>query len=151
MAFVAPALAAVGGGSAVAGGIAVAGLALGAMSAVQQKKAGAMQAAELKAQAKTEAVAAQQRENERRRNLIRALAAQNAAAGAAGVTTDGSVEAIARRDIRDAHNDLLYHNANTQHRQSALRAQATNAVRVANINAAGSLLDSANRAYRALG
>jgi hypothetical protein len=147
MAFVLPALAAVGGGSAVAGGVAVAGLAVGAYSAIQQKNLGDDQKAELKAQAKTEGVAAQQREVERRRNLIRALASQNAAAGAAGIETSGSVEALARRDIRDSHNDLLSNSINTQARQRALRSQASNAARAGRTNAATSLLDSGRQFY----
>ena len=151
MAFVLPALAAAGGGSAIAGGIAIAGLGLGVASAYQQRKAGLIQQAELKAQAKTEAVAAGQQQIERRRSLIRALSAQNAAAAAAGVETSGSIEAIARRDIRDAQNDLLVSGVNTQSRQRALRSRASNAVRVGNASAATSLLDTADKAYRALG
>lgn len=126
-------------------------VAVGAYSAIQQKKAGDIQAAELKAQAKTEAVAAGQREIDRRRNLIRALSSQNAAAGAAGVETSGSVAAIARSDIRDASNDLLYSNMNSTARQRALRSQAGNASRIGRTNAAVSLLDSADKAYRAVG
>lgn len=151
MAFVAPALASIGGGSALAGGLAVAGLAAGAYTAVQQKRAGDVQAAALRAQAKTEAVEAGRREIERRRNLIRALASQNAAAGAAGIETSGSLEAIARRDIRDAQNDLLYSTINSEARQRALRAQASNAARVGRTNAALSLIDTADRAYRVFG
>lgn len=151
MAFVVPALAAVGGGSAVAGGIAIAGLAAGAYSALQTRQAGQAQKAQLQAQAKTEAVAAQQREIERRRNLIRALASQNAMAGAAGITTDGSVGAIARADINNAQNDLLYDTANSVSRQRALRSQASNAGRIANANSAVTLLDTVDKGYKALG
>jgi hypothetical protein len=151
MAFVVPFLAAAGGGSAVAGGLAIAGLAAGVYSAAQTRKAGQEQKDQLRAQAKTEGVAAQQREIERRRNLIRALSSQNAAAGAAGITTDGSAGAIARADIRDAQNDLLYSTANSTARQRALRSQASNAARVGNTNAAVSLLDTADKGYKALG
>lgn len=149
MAFIPAGLAAIGGGSAVAGGVALAGLAVGAYSAIQQKNAADDQRAEIKAQAKTEALAAAQRENERRRNLIRALASQNAAAGAAAIETSGSVEALARRDIRDAHNDLLSSTANSAARQRALRSQASNAARVGRMNAATTLLDAGRRFYNA--
>lgn len=151
MAFVVPALAAVGGGSAVAGGIAVAGLAAGVYSGIQTYQAGQAQKAQLQAQAKTEGVAATQREIERRRNLIRALASQNAQAGAAGITTDGSVGAIARSDINDAQNDLLYSTANSDARQRALRGQASNAARIGTAGAATSLLDTAQTGYKSLG
>lgn len=126
-------------------------LAVGAYSAYQTKKVGLIQRAELKAQAKTEAAAAGQQQIERRRSLIRALSSQNAAAGAAGIQTSGSVEAIARRDIRDARNDLLVGDMNSQARQRSLRSQGANSVRVANANATSSLIDSANTAYRAMG
>jgi hypothetical protein len=122
--------------------LAAVGLASGAYAAREQKRQGAIQSAELKAQAKTEAVAAGASALERRRALVRALSSQNAAAGAAGIETSGSVEAIARRDIRDAQNDLLYSTMNSDERQRALRAQASNAVRVANTKATVSMLDS---------
>lgn len=148
MGWVVPALAYVGGGSAVAGGVTLATLAAGAYAGIEQKKAGDAQAAQYKAEAKTEAAAAAQREVERRRNLIRALASQNAAAGAAGIQTDGSVEAVARRDIRDSQNDLLYSNLNTQARQRALRSQASNAQRAGRTAAVTSLMDTGRTAYQ---
>lgn len=151
MAFVVPLLAAAGGGSAVAGGIALVGLGLGVASAVQQRNAGKDQEALLKSQAKNESIAAEQREIERRRSLVRALASQNAAAGAAGIETGGSASAIARADIRDAQNDLLYDTYNSSARQRALRSQASNAARIGNTNAAVSLLDTARTAQRELG
>lgn len=131
--------------------LAGASVAVGAYSAVQQRKAGLIQSAELKAQAKTEAVAAGQQQIERRRALIRALSSQNAAAGAAGIEFGGSPEAIARRDIRDAQNDLLVAGLNSTNRQRALRSQASNSVRVGNANAATSLLDTAYKGYKELG
>lgn len=149
MAFVVPVLATLGGGSAVAGGLAVASLGVGIAGAAQQRKAGEIQSAELKVQAKTEAVAAGQQQIERRRSLLRALSSQNAAAGAGGVETSGSVEAIARRDIRDAQNDLLVDGMNTQSRQRSLRSRASNSVRIGNANAATSLLDSGKKFYEA--
>lgn len=127
------------------------GVGAGVYSARQQYKVGLIQQAELKAQAKTEAVAAGQQQIERRRNLIRALSSQNAAAGAGGIETSGSVEAIARRDIRDAQNDLLVGDMNSQARQRALRSQASNAARIGRANAATSLLDTADKAYRTMG
>jgi len=131
----------------------IAGLsaAAGVYSAAKQVQIGKIQQAELKAQAKTEAVAAGQQQIERRRALIRALSSQNAAAGAAGVEFGGSLEAIARRDIKDAQNDLLVLGMNSQNRQRALRSQASNSTRIANANAATSLLDTINSTYKAAG
>lgn len=151
MAFIPAALAVVGGGSAIAGGVALAGAAVGIYSAIQTKKAGDLAAADLKVQAKTEEVAAKAREIDRRRNLIRALSSQNAAAGAAGVETSGSIEAIMRRDIKDAQNDLLTGNMNSQAKQRALRSQASNAQRVGTTNAVASLMDTTDKTYKALG
>jgi hypothetical protein len=134
MAFAAAAVPLLLGGAAIASGV---------QSYRESKYQGEVQAQELKAQAKTEAVAAGQQQIERRRALIRALSSQNAAAGAAGIETSGSVAAIARSDIRDASNDLLYSNLNSDARQRALRSQASNARRIGNTRANMSLLDSA--------
>lgn len=130
----------------VLGGAAVAS---GVMSYRESDYQGKVQAAELKAQAKTEAVAAGQQQIERRRALIRALSSQNAAAGAAAIETSGSVEAIARRDIKDAQNDLLYSTMNSDARQRALRSQASNAARIGRVNANLSLVDTAANVARA--
>jgi hypothetical protein len=154
MAFAAPLLpllATVGGGSAIAGGIAVAGLAAGVASAAMQYKAGQAQSAQYKEQAKSEEVAAGQREIERRRSLIRALSAQNASAGAAGVETSGSIGGIIRRDIKDNQNDLLYDSANTKTRQRAFRSRASNSVTQGTIGAATSLIDTGKTYYKARG
>lgn len=145
------ALAAVGGGSAVAGGITIATAAAGVYSAYQQAEAGKALAAEKKAEAKREGDAARQEEIERRRNLMAVLAQRTAAAGAAGVTTDGSIGTLTRRDIRDNRNDLDVSNVNTRARQRALRSQGVSARRTGYAGAASSLLDSASKLYEARG
>lgn len=127
---------------------AVAGVVAGGISAYNTAKAGKIQAADLKVQARTEESAARQREIDRRRSLLRALASQNAAAGAAGIETGGSFGAIVQRNIADNANDLLVDNANTQARQQALAARASNAVKSANTAAAASLLDTASNTYK---
>lgn len=146
-----PALAAIGGGSAVAGGIAVATAAVGVYSAYQQMEAGKALSAEKKMEAQREGDAARQEEIERRRNLMAVLAQRSAAAGAAGVTTDGSIGALTRRDIRDNRNDLDVSNVNTKARQRALRSQGRSAMTAARAGAASSLLDSAGKLYGARG
>lgn len=144
-------LAALGSGSAVAGGITLATAAVGVYSAFEQVKAGQALAAEKKQEAVREGDAARQEEIERRRSLMSVLAQRSAAAGAAGVTTDGSIGALTRRDIRDNRNDLGISNANTAARQRALRGQAKSAIRTSRAGAAGSLLDSAGKLYEARG
>ncbi len=146
-----PVLAAVGGGSAVAGGITLATAAAGAYSAVQTHEAGQEARAEAKQAAVREADAARGEEIERRRALMRVLSSRAAKAGADGVTTDGSIGAITRRDIRDNRNDLLTSTVNTQARQRALRSQGNSAARAATARAANSLLDSAKSVYKARG
>jgi len=146
-----PALAALGGGSAIAGGITLATTAMGVASAMEQAKAGSEARAEAKAAAGREAIAGREEEIARRRELQRVLAMRNAGAGAGGVATDGSIGALTRTDIRDNRNDLLISGYNSAARQRALRSQGTQAKRVGNIRAAGSLLDSAKGLYQAAG
>jgi hypothetical protein len=149
MAFVAPILAAAGGGSAVAGGIALASAAAGVYSSVQQAKAGAAQAAQYKEAAAREADSARQDEIDRRRALVRGLAERAAYAGAAGIATDGSLGTLTRTDIKDNRNDLLVSGINSRTRQRALRGQASSARTQGNAAAVGSLLDTANDLYKA--
>src|SRR3990172_11576447 len=80
-----------------------------AASAVKQENALA---------SRREGDAARGREIERRRQLMRALAAQSAQAGAAGGAPNA---AIAGADIKSAASDLLYDKANTAAEQSLLR------------------------------
>jgi len=147
MAFLAATPAILGGmsvGTAVAVGTTVAA---GAYSAVQARNAGIAQSNELKAQSRVEGLAAKQNEIERRRDLIRALSSQNAAAGAAGVTTDGSIGTIMKRDIRDNQNDLLVGDANASAQARLRRSQASNSRQQGNIRAVTSLLDTGKSTY----
>lgn len=146
-----PVLAAAGGGSAVAGGIAIASAAVGVYGAVQQQQAGQAARAESRRAAEREASSARQDEIERRRGLMKVLAARSAQAGAAGVGTGGSIGALTRQDIKDNRNDLLISGVNSQARQRALRSQGNSAAKAANAQAASSLLDTAKTAYRAAG
>ncbi len=134
MAFVVAALPYITAAAAVAGGV---------MASNQQRQAGAFQQIQLKQEAEGEADAARGREIERRRALVRSLASQNASAGSRGVQTDGSIGLIARTDINDASNDLLYDRNNSASRIRALTAQGANARRVGNARANATLLDTA--------
>ena len=133
--FIAMTLAAIGGG----------------MSAQAQRNAGIAERQQNTAQRRQEGDAARQREILRRQDLLRALANQNAVAGAQGVRVVGSAAAIAARDIRDAHNDLLTDRVNTQRSAGILRAAGRNAVTTGNVAANASLLDSASRAASSFG
>jgi uncharacterized protein involved in type VI secretion and phage assembly len=148
MAFVAPALAVIGGGSAVAGGITVATAAIGAYSAVSSYKAGQIAKADAKAAASREVDAARGEEIARRRALLRTLADRNARAGASGATTAGSIGALTRLDIRDNRNDLLVSDINSNTRQRLLRSQGDQAAKAGTLQAGASLLDSANTLYQ---
>lgn len=147
MAFVAPALAAIGGGSAIAGGITLATTAAGIYSSMQQIRAGNEAAADAKIAAKREADAARGEEIQRRRALQETLADRVAIAGASGAGTGGSIGLLARTDIRDNRNDLLTTSINSKAKQRALRTQGSNAKKTGVANAAASLLDTAGGLY----
>lgn len=116
--------------------------AAGTMAAVQQRNAGIIQSNQLKAQARVETDAARGREIERRRDLMRALAAQSARAGALGVETSGSIGGIMRTDIQQGQQDLLTDSANTSAKRRALIYGANSAVQQGNIGAVATLLQT---------
>lgn len=123
----------------------------GIFAAVQQRNAGIIQSNALKAQARVEGDAAKQREIERRQVLMRTLAAQNARAGAMGVETGGSIGGIIRKDIKDNQQDLLVNSANYAAKRQALITGAANAEYTGNMQAVGSLLDTAAQGAKMYG
>jgi Na+/H+ antiporter NhaB len=131
--------------------VTVASAAVGIYGAVQQHQAGQEAKAESKQAAMREASSARQDEIERRRGLMKVLAARSASAGAAGVGTGGSIGALTRQDIKDNRQDLLVSSANSQARQRALRSSGRSAAKTGTANAAASLLDTAKSTYRAAG
>jgi Na+/H+ antiporter NhaB len=131
--------------------VTVASAAVGIYGAVQQHQAGQEAKAESKQAAMREASAARQDEIERRRGLMKVLAARSASAGAAGVGTGGSIGALTRQDIKDNRQDLLVSGANSQARQRALRSAGRSAAKTGTANAVSSLLDTAKSTYRAAG
>lgn len=128
----------------------IATVAAGVAGAVQQRNAGIIQSNELKAQARVEGDAAKGREIDRRRNLIRALASQNASAGSAGVELGGSIGGIIQTDIRNNQQDLLTDAAGTSARQRDLAIGAKNARSQGNLGAVTSLLDTAGSAIKTM-
>jgi hypothetical protein len=126
-------------------------LATGLLAASATRNAGIAQQQQYNYQAYTEGLAAKQREIDRRRDLMRALAAQNAAAGVGGIETGGSFGAIVRRNINENQNDLLVSQANLSARQMGLRTAGLNARSSANAGATVSLLDTAGKVYNEIG
>ena len=149
MAFFLPVLAAVGGGSAVAGGVLAATAVAGGLSAKAAYDAGKISEAEYKLQAKQEGDAARGREIERKRALLASLSSQNARAGAQGVAIQGSNAAIMNRDIKDNRQDLLYDTANTRTAQRILRSRGSNASARGTLGAITSIADTALGMYQA--
>lgn len=135
------------------GTFALAAIALGsgALAAGAQYRSGKQQEIQFKLEAKQEGDSAKQREIERKRNLLRALASQRASAAAMGAEFSGSLGNLAKVDIEEAATDLAVDSVNSARRQRALRLSGTEASRAGTAAAAGSLLDSANTAHDKLG
>ncbi len=120
----------------------------GGLSAYQTYQAGTSEAAQQKLRIRQEQDSARGREIERKRSLLRALANQNAVAGAQGVAMSGGKEAIARQDIKFAAEDLLTDRAATGMRIAGYRAAASNARKAGTIGAATSLLDTGVKVWQ---
>lgn len=131
--------------------LAAVALGSGALAAGMQYRAGKLQQIQYKQEAKQEGDAAKQREIDRKRNLLRALASQRAAAGASGAEFSGSLANLAKIDIEEAATDLAVDSVNSARRQRALRLSGKEASNAGTARAAGSLLDSADNAYDKLG
>jgi hypothetical protein len=119
--------------------------AAGAASAIQSRNAGKLQQIEYKRQAQEEETSARDREIERRRRLVQALASQNAEAGALGLdATTGSRRAITLEDVRRARMDDLTDRAMTSRRAVSLASAGRAARRQGNLQAGATLLDTAS-------
>ncbi len=135
------------------GQFALAAVALGSgvLAAGAQIRSGALQEYQFKEEAAQEGDAAKQREIDRKRNLLRALASQRAGAAAGGAEFSGSLGNLARVDIEQAATDLEYDKTNTKRRQRVLKASGREAVKGAELAAGGSLIDSGKKGYEAFG
>lgn len=123
--------------------VAIAAIVIGGLlKAKASHDAGVAANDQAKFQSRIEGDAAQGREIQRRQDLLRALSSQNAAAGAAGAETGGSIGGIARTNIKQNQQDLLTDAAGTGARRAALLAQGANADKAGNLAAAGSLMDT---------
>ena len=127
-------------------------LVAGGLSARAASNAGKAQQIELKEQAKQEAVAAKDREIERRRALIDSISTQNAEAGALGDEINtGSRRAIVLEDIRRQRLDDLTDRATTNRRATTLRSSGRAAKTTGNLQAGATLLNTGVRAYQGFG
>jgi hypothetical protein len=116
----------------------------GAATAVAHHRAGEFQAIQYREQAQQETDANRDREIERRRRLVAALASQNAEAGAFGTAPGvGSRAAIALSDARRAQYESLADRAGTGRRSLMLRSSAKESRRQGNTLALASAIDTA--------
>jgi len=122
-----------------------AALATGVLSAEATKRAGDFRRDQYESQAKDELDSARDREIERRRRLISALASQNAEAGALGATPGiGSVAAIAKADARRASYESLADRVGTSRRTLLLKSAAKQATKQAKLGIFGTAADTAS-------
>lgn len=111
-------------------------LAAGAGGAIAQRRAGQYQDIQYRQQAQQEQDASRDREIDRRRRLVSALASQNAEAGALGAAPGvGSRAAIALTDARRAGYESLADRASTNRRSLLLRSAGREARKQGNLGA----------------
>lgn len=137
MAFVAPVVAFL---AEAAPYIALAGSAYGAY---QAHESGIEQDRQMRAQARQVEADGRAQEIDRKRALVKSLSTQNAYAGAAGITTSGSLGKIIGTDIKQATNDLAYIRGSTTSKASSLRAQGRAYRRAGDTQAAVGLFGAA--------
>jgi hypothetical protein len=125
-----------------------AGLIGSAGSAFEQHKAGVAQAADAAMRSRQAGLEAGQKQINIRQNMLKALASQNAAAGAAGIGTGGSFGANVNRQISQNQNDLLALSADTSAEESQYGAQGRNAIAGGNVKAGASILDAGASAVK---
>lgn len=167
MSFVLPAMAAIGGGSALTGGLIAAGAGLGAVSAVSaagaaragyDSQAGAAEwnARTAQVQAQQARYAAGQQEEMQRRKARETVGTALAAGGEAGIALEGSFADLFRQSLYDAEADAMairyrgeleaagLNNQAAMERVNAANARSMGrqATRAGYLSAAGSLLNS---------
>lgn len=109
----------------------------------QTTRAAKFQEIQLKEQAQQERDAARDREVERRRRLVQALASQNAEAGAVGAAPGvGSRAAIALADARRANFESLADRASTNRRALLLERAGAEAARQGRYQARAGLIQT---------
>lgn len=116
----------------------------GGLAANEQRNAGKWAEIQHAEAAEQELTAAKDREISRKQRLIEVLAVQNAEAGALGASVGfGSRAAIALTDAKRAQYDMISDRASTGRRALILRSEGREAARRGNMQAVGTLLDTA--------
>lgn len=132
-------MAAIGAGASVVGAGA---------SAYMSHESGVAASNQAKDKARIAADQSTQQQINQRQNLMRALASQNAQAGAGGIGTGGSFGANAQRQITQNQNDLLVTSAGASAQIQGYNQQAASDVTSGNIGAGVSLLDGVGKAAK---
>lgn len=123
--------------------LAAAAAAGAAVSAYSAHETGVAQKNESTLKARQAGLDSGAKQIEIRQNMLRALASQNATAGAAGIGTGGSLGAGVQRQITQNQNDLLTLKTNTGSQQELFSMQGNAAETAGNLKAGSSLLDFA--------
>lgn len=121
-----------------------------AVTVYSQHEAGVAASNQAKDKARIAADQATQVQINQRQNLMRALASQDAQAGAGGIGTGGSFGANAQRQITQNQNDLLVTGAGASAQIQGYNQQASNDVLTGNLNAGASLLDGTSKVTKLL-
>ncbi len=113
-----------------------------AFSVLSSLQAGKAQEAQYKAKAKREEINAREQELERKRKLIKAMASQNAARAAQGISaSQGSAGAMFRTDAREFERSQYIGAANREFAVGQALNKGANARRSGYMTAGQSLLD----------
>ena len=127
----------------------IASLAGTLLSAGAQVSAGKAEVREAEITAKTQELAATQREGDRKERLARAMATANAQAGASGIAAfEGSPLTILQQSIENEQTATERDSFNTRISALTTRARGKSAQSQAQIGAAGSLLKGASSAVQ---
>jgi len=110
-------------------------------------QASATQAENIKVKARAEQTSSKNREIERKRNLLRALALQNVRTGMSGLTAGigSSAQAVTNEDISNERFDSLLDTSATSQRVSQLQQNAKNISTYSLLSAAGEAYGSYSR------
>ena len=122
-----------------------------AVSAYGQVQAGRAQAGQYKAEARQVQMQARDAEIARRQKLLQAMAERQVATAAGGATLEGTPGVLINESERQANLDALSLEGMTTSKVSTLRAAASNARLLANINAAADVIKGGQQAMGSIG
>lgn len=124
-------------------GLAIAAAVGAAVTAVSSVKTGQAVKAEDTMKSRQAGLDAGAKQIDIRQNMLKAMASQNAAAGAGGIGTGGSFGAGITRQITQNQSDLLTTSTNAATQEQLFSLQGNNAATTGELNAGASLLDFA--------